>query len=173
MKTLDALNILSINQAEVTLAEVKEAYRKASKKYHPDVNPAGLATMKAVNEAFETLKKEQFPLILDAGQSLSDYGEALNDALNAIVKLAGIQVEVCGAWVWVSGDTRPHKEALKAAKFLWSRNKQMWYFRPQSQKKRYFKSSCSIEEIRTKYGSQKINPRPRQALFGRNLSMMD
>ncbi len=109
MKLLDSLNILSINQARVTYEEVKSAYRKACKKYHPDVNPAGLAIMKAVNEAFETLKQERFPLTIYGDQNFSDYGEALNQALNAIVHLAGINIEVCGSWVWVSGNTFPKK----------------------------------------------------------------
>ena len=64
MKTIDALNILSINEKEVTQEMVKKAYRQACKVYHPDINPAGTAMMQAVNEAYESLSSESYPIRL-------------------------------------------------------------------------------------------------------------
>ena len=164
MKLQDALNILSIDKAQVTYEDVKKAYRKACKKYHPDVNPAGLAIMKAVNEAYDTLRQERFPITVYGEKNFNDYGEILNQALNAIIHLAGITIEVCGSWVWVSGNTFPHKDELKQANFLWSRQKGMWYFRPESKKRKYCHAGSPIEEIRAKYGSEKINTHFRPAL---------
>lgn len=164
MRIIDALNILSITQQTIGLEEVKLAYRQACKKYHPDINPAGLATMQAVNEAYETLCNESFPIRIDSSGEFSDYGEALNNALNQIIGLNGIIIEVCGAWAWVSGNTKSNKEILKNADFLWSTNKNMWYFRPCNQKRKFYRSSSSIDEIRAKYGSEKIENRFRKAL---------
>lgn len=31
----------------------------------------------------------------------ADYGDALNTAINAVVGLNGISLEICGAWIWV------------------------------------------------------------------------
>lgn len=57
-------------------------------------------------------------------------------------------------------ETKPNKEVLKNAGFMWSSQKEMWYFRPKSQKKRYYGNhQNSIDEIRAKYGSEKINSR--------------
>ena len=164
MRTIDALNILSITKSDITFDDVKKAYRNACKAYHPDVNPAGLATMQAVNEAFETLSKCNFPLTIDAKSEFTNYGEELNNALNTIISITELSIEICGAWVWVSGNTKPHKELIKDSGFKWSRNKNMWYFRPENQKKRFFRGSSSIDEIRTKYGSEKVNFRPRKAI---------
>lgn len=165
MKTIDALNILSITEKEVSQDQVKSAYRKASKVYHPDVNPAGLAMMQAVNEAYESLMKESFPILVSDSEVVSNYGEILNTALNAIINCVGLTIEICGAWIWVSGETKSNKDTLKSADFIWSSQKEMWYFRPQSQKRRYYGShQNSIDEIRAKYGSEKINSRFRKAL---------
>lgn len=49
-------------------------------------------------------------------------------ARHEIKTLPGITVTLVGAWLWVSGNTKPHREALKAAGFKWSPNKLQWYF---------------------------------------------
>lgn len=58
MKVADALSILGLgNRTNLTLEEVKKAYRQACSKYHPDRNPAGAEIMKMVNPAWEYLQK--------------------------------------------------------------------------------------------------------------------
>lgn len=164
MKTIDALNILSITEKEITQDQVKSAYRKACKIYHPDINPAGLAMMQAVNEAYESLMSERFPILVADSEITSNYGEILNTALNTIIGCVGLTIEICSAWIWVSGETKPNKDILKSSGFKWSNQKEMWYFRPQSQKKRFYRRQSSIDEIRVRYGSEKINPKYRRAL---------
>ncbi|MFT4729160.1 MAG: hypothetical protein ACI9UN_003677 [Granulosicoccus sp.] len=48
MKLSDAAHILSLT-GEVSPEDVKLAYRRAAKIYHPDRNPAGLEMMKMVS----------------------------------------------------------------------------------------------------------------------------
>ena len=56
-------DILGVTEA-ATEDEIKKAYRKKSKEYHPDVNPKGEDMFKKVAEAYETLsdnqKKQQY-----------------------------------------------------------------------------------------------------------------
>lgn len=125
MNIKDALAILNIQLDNVTQEDIKTAYRRAAAKYHPDHNPAGLEMMKLVNVAYDTLKDYEGK----AEPSAMDYGGTINTALNAIINL-GLKIEVCGSWVWVGGDTKPHKETLKAAGFMWAVKKRLWYFRP-------------------------------------------
>ena len=162
MNIYDAIKILGITDLEeITKEDVKKAYRKASRKYHPDCNPSGDEMMKLVNEANSVLIDARYPISVNSNDNY-DYGSEINSALNAINSLQGLFIEVCGAWVWVGGGTKVHKDLLKSQGFLFSGNKKMWYFRPKS-KKHFFrgKSQFSIEEIRDKYGSQRVkNQKP-------------
>lgn len=147
MHIYDAAKILGL-EGTLTPEETKKAYHRACKKYHPDVNPAGAEMMKIINEAYEALK--DYDGTVKAQQT--GYGEALNDALNAVCGLPGLIIEVCGAWVWITGDTRTHREALKAAGFKWAHKKKSWYFRPEEYRSRA-RGGSSMDEIRAKYGS--------------------
>ena len=158
MKINDAAKILGLSGA-VTPAMVKDAYRLAAKTYHPDHNPAGMEMMKLVNAAYDVLRDYAGDLEGEADPATGTYPEALNDALNAIIGLDGLMIEVCGAWVWVTGQTRQHKETLKGAGFRFASKKKAWYFRPEdwrsSSRGRY-----SLDDIRGKYGS--IRPQVRR-----------
>ena len=57
-----------------------------------------------------------------------NYGEAINEALNVVLNLSGVSVELCGAWLWIGGETKEHKDILKNAGFKWANKKKMWYF---------------------------------------------
>lgn len=149
MNAYDACRILNLS-SDYTPETVKKAYRLACSKYHPDRNPAGQEMMKLVNSAYEFLKDK-------SGQSTvnqeTDYSQELMNALNAVIGLPGLVVELCGAWAWVSGDTKQHKDILKEHGFKWARKKVMWYFRPEDAKV-YSNGKKTIDEIREKYGSK-------------------
>lgn len=150
----DAFNLLGISAGHVTPDDIKKAYRKAAQKYHPDKNPAGLEMMQAINAAYDLLK-DYCGEVSPQGNN-KDYGDQLNAALNAIMGL-GLIIEICGAWIWVRGDTFPHQETLNKAKFIWSRPKKAWYFCPTGSKSRRRRhKGWSMAKIRQKYGSEFI-----------------
>ena len=155
----DALAILNIQSDFVTKTEIKEAYRKAAFKYHPDRNPAGLKMMQLVNIAYDTLKDFEGETT-SLNKNNKDFGEIINNALNAVINL-GLEVEICGAWAWVSGNTKPHKEILKANGFFWSPKKLSWYFRPDDYKS-HNRHAWSMEQIRSTYGSTKVKEERQQ-----------
>jgi len=161
MKIEDAAKILGLD-GEITIDEVKTAYRKACSKYHPDKG-GSLEMMKAVNLAYEALKV--FEGTIDAGEAC--YGELLNEALLKIIDLPGIEIEVCGAWIWVTGNTKPHKAALgkDGAGFFWANKKKAWYFRP-SDWKSNSRGKWSLDEIRDQHGTSKVKTRPQPRLAG-------
>lgn len=109
MNQYDALKVLGLF-GQVSPEIIKQAYKKACSKYHPDRNPAGLEIMKMVNIAYEVLKAYDGKATVN--EASAQYGEEVAQALNQISHL-GLTIEICGAWVWVSGDTKSHKEVLK------------------------------------------------------------
>jgi len=158
----DALSILSL-AAGASPDEVAKAYRAAALKYHPDVNPAGEEMMKLVNAAYEALTAPGVNTSAkeyDAQSDPFDYGDALNAALNAIINCGGLEIEVCGAWVWVGGDTFPHKATLKGAGFRWASKKKLWNFRPANWRSKS-RGAMPMHDIRETYGSMRpVRPAP-------------
>lgn len=167
MKIQDAAKILNLS-GQFNSDDVKKAYRKACSKYHPDRNPAGEEMMKLVNEAYDDLKN-----YVDSNESNTEsydfdsscYASELNDALNAIIGIEGLTIEVCGAWVWVTGDTKPHKEILKENNFKWARKKQAWNFRP-SDWKSSSRGSMALDDIRERHGSKIVTGQGQKKLQG-------
>jgi hypothetical protein len=82
-----------------------------------------------------------------------NYGEELENVLNIISGLSGVIYEVIGNWVWISGDTREHKETLKEMGCKWAAKKKQWFYRPEEHKSSYNRREHSIDEIREMYGT--------------------
>jgi hypothetical protein len=152
MKQIDAAKVLGIT-GEMTPESIKKAYRLASAKYHPDRNPAGLEMMKAVNLAYETLK--DFEGSLESGAE--GYSDALNEILNRVMNMPGVIIEVCGAWIWLTGVTKPFSAELgrSGLGFYWASKKKAWYFRPDDWKSTS-RGQMSLDDIRETYGSERV-----------------
>jgi hypothetical protein len=159
MKLSDAFNILGLS-GETTPELTKAAYRKACAKYHPDRNPAGLEMMQMVNQAYDAVR--DYTGGTETTTETINYGDDIANALNAIMGY-DLHIEVCGSWVWVSGDTRPAKEILKENDFKWAPKKCMWFYRPEGERS-YSRGTKSIDDIRMVYGSQRVQPQQRQKL---------
>ena len=88
--------------------------------------------------------------------SMDAVSEAIRAAIEAIITLPGLGIEICGLWVWVDGQTRPVKEQLKAAGYRWAAKKEKWYYAgvPAGGRGRY-----SMDDIRNRYGSRNVASR--------------
>ena len=153
MKKIEALQILGLT-GDVTKKDIKLAYKRKAKEFHPDRNPVGANIMKMINVAYELVKNEE-RVFIEEDVEISAYPEKMSKALNAIIDL-NLDIEVCGCWVWVSGDTKTHKNALKSAGFLWAPKKKMWYFRLGKAKRWYKHGEWTIDEIRSKHNTNKV-----------------
>lgn len=143
-----------------TLDELKKAYKAAAMKYHPDMG-GDTATMQAINaeyEArFEVLKRSQNT---QAAEDTTGRTHATTETaadfiriIDALLKLDGLNVELCGRWLWIGGETKKHREALKAAGCRWSSTKKLWSWHFAEDGSHWHRGSKTMAQIRAKYGS--------------------
>lgn len=144
------------------LTELKTLYRSLCMQHHPDKG-GDVETMKSINLEYEKAIKY---LAANEGKEKGYTTEQVDaeilnaeeykEALNAVINLEGIEIELCGSWIWITGNTYPHKSIFKSAKFQWAPVKKQWYFRSVEHATSNFKP-LSMDQIRAKHGSQTIN----------------
>lgn len=149
MNRSEALSLLGI-KGEYTAESVKLSYRKLCSEYHPDRNPLGLHMMQLINAAYEVLRDTSG----STEEETESFCENILNALRVVADL-GLKIELCGTWVWLSGDTKPHKEILKAAGYKWAPKKCMWYYHS-GERKSYSRGKYSIDDIRNMHGSKSV-----------------
>lgn len=139
-----------------TLDELKKEYRRLTMIHHPD-HGGDTATMAAINneyaERFESLKKAHNAQADEAHQT-TEAPEEFIAIISELLKYPGLIVELCGSWLWISGETRPVKDQLKAAGCRWSSNKKMWYWHHAEDGAHWSRGKKTMNQIRQKYGSQ-------------------
>ncbi len=138
-----------------TLEDLKKLYRDLALKHHPD-RGGDVEVMKKVNalydEFFELLKdthknKEGQTYTKETQETSYEFKEVIEE----LIKMDGIHFEVIGSFIWISGNTKEHKKALKLLKFRWHSKKMMWYKPPEGYR-RYGNRDYNIDEIRDMYG---------------------
>lgn len=145
-------------QACRTLEELKKEYRRLCLLHHPD-RGGDLRTMQEINDehdrAFEYLKR-QHNAAADAAHQTTETASEFRRVVEALLKLDGLSIELCGSWLWISGNTYLHRDSLKAAGCKWSNGKKMWYWRHSEDATPRSRRSMDMTYIRTKYGTETI-----------------
>lgn len=148
-----------------TLQALKERYKELAKAYHPDLNPdAGDEAMQQINAQYDELVKRLSRVSSDGrteateqeARNAQDLAMAYRAVIAQIINLAGVNIELCGAWLWVSGDTYANRDALKAAGLRYASKKKMWYWRPEEAACHKSRRNTTMGDIRRKYGSDRI-----------------
>lgn len=139
--------------------ELKSEYRRLVRIHHPDIG-GDVSTMQEINSQYESefsrMKNCEYNGN-NAGEGTSEEAWEFIKIINALVKIHGITVELCGSWLWISGETMPVKDDLKAAGCRWASKKKMWYWHSQGSAHIGAKRSTSMEKIRSKYGSKVLS----------------
>lgn len=164
------------------LQELRKQYRDLLKKFHPD-NGGNVSEMQEVNaeydKLFKAMKDRHENESADSNKSdnsssntkthyndnMYDWenDKALREALEKIIAFEGIEILICGQWIWVSGNTYQYKKELKEIGFKWASQKKQWYYHTDIFIKKSHKS-LSMDEIRDYYGSTKVQTMQRELL---------
>lgn len=144
-----------------SLDDAKQLYKKLAVINHPDKG-GDTATMQAINAEYQFMVKSGAYIFASAEEQAESllYPEILSN----IIALDGLIIEIIGSWIWVSGETRTHKDTLNATGFFFASKKVMWYYRPESERNAGKGKPMHIDQIRSKYGSQEVAKKKNKSL---------
>lgn len=140
-----------------TLEELKAEYKRLALMHHPDRGGDG-EVMKEINAEYDRV----FPKLKNVHKTKEGkrYEKENNETagffkslIDELLKMEGVHIEIIGCFVWVSGDTKPHKEQLKKLGFKWHSKKICWYLAPIEYQKKS-KKQYSMDEVRQMFGVQ-------------------
>ena len=154
------MNTQFFNQCR-TLQEVKQRYKELAMQYHPD-RGGDEEIMKLLNFEYEIVINN--PFFNFSGQSEAEKESYLQfpEIINKIINL-DLTIEICGQWVWISGNTYQNREYLRKSGFYFARNKKLWYWRPQEYSSSN-RNPLPMDRIRALYGSDTVSNSPEPAL---------
>ena len=119
--------------------------------------------MQILNDRYDRLSEKFIKENVDFSEGRKEYemqvSEEIRDMLDRIIFLKGVDIEVIGGWIWITGNTFAIRTTLKSLGFLFSHPKTAWY----SHKGEYRKKSGkiqSMDEMRDFWGSQKMETQP-------------
>ena len=150
-----------------TAEDVKARYRELAKRLHPDCGGDAeqfKTMMNEYREAFERLKTVH---VNQAGETYeketTETPEQFAEIINKVIHFDGVNVEIIGSWVWLTGATMIYKDEIKAAGFWWSKTKKAWYYNG-SDKKTTNRGRYSMDGLRDHWGAQTIEKEEQRKL---------
>lgn len=145
-----------------TLEALKKMYKKLAFENHPD-RGGDTETMKEINAEYDALfaklknvRKSASGETYTAKEETTETPEQFREIIEKLIHLDGINIEICGTWLWITGNTYANRETLKALHFKYSKNKNAWYHHTEEYIKRS-KKSFTLDEIRNLWGSETVS----------------
>jgi curved DNA-binding protein CbpA len=149
-----------------TIEALKKLYKELAMKWHPDRPGGDEETMKSVNAEYDKM----FDRVKDIhegkdGKTWEAFGEKktnetswmFRDILDKLIKMHGIVIEICGTWLWLTGNTWSYHERLSELGCEWSKSKKAWYWSWGLGEKGKRRSRYSLDNIRQIFGSVQID----------------
>ena len=159
-----------------TLDEAAKLYKSLARMHHPDMQPAenkeaATRTMQDINGQYAEFcatfarndgYRRQKEAHEQGKKSAADYHDLNHVAeelrrriLWALENLPGVDVELIGFWVWLTGNTYAHKDTIGKAGlgFEYSRAKKAWFYAGVPS---FNKHHMKLDEIRSLHGSTKF-----------------
>lgn len=138
-----------------SLDNLKAEYRRLTLKHHPDAG-GDVETMKEINIEYErrfAVLKAEHNVTADADHQTTETPDEYRAIIIALLRMDGLDVELCGSWLWITGDTRKHKDELKSIGCRWSSTKSAWTWHHAEPGAKWYRGKRSMNEIRNRYGS--------------------
>ena len=154
--------MLKFFESVTTLTELRKEYRRLAFIYHPDKG-GDTVLMQILNDQYERLSEKLIKGNVDFSEGRKEYemqvSEEIREMLNRIMFLNGVDIEVIGGWIWITGNTFAVRTTLKSLGFMFSHPKIAWYWHKGEYRKKSGKIQ-SMDEMRDFWGSQKVETQP-------------
>ena len=163
------------NTAQIRCIEdLKKIYFKLAQRIHPD-HGGSEEEFKTLNSEYQSL----FPKFKDIHKNINDKEETEKSGktweeyytaktpckecaddfikiVSFLLTLDGLNVELCGRWLWIGGNTMKHKDVLKSMGCKWNAKKKLWSWHYQEDSTNGWKKrkAWNMDKIRGAYGSQ-------------------
>lgn len=165
----------------LSIPELKKLYFQLAKKHHPD-NGGDAEIFKQISAEFsarfEWLKahsaSRQTAKDSTANSANNHHSSRAKsyatetpkkfiEIIDKLLRIKGIEIEIVGDWIWLSGDTYNNRQMLKILGCRFSKGRKQWYWTFSPYHKQH--SKLSNEEIRNLFGSQFIKRQPEEVLL--------
>lgn len=148
-----------------TPEELKRAWLAIVRECHPDKG-GSVELCQLANSLYERLADGPFRFQAEApefpeteteddGFDAETLPEETREKAYRFAGTPGLVLEIVGTWLWITGDTRANKDALKESGFRWSPRKAAWYFHAEPYRK-HSKRRFTLDEIRAMHGSARF-----------------
>jgi curved DNA-binding protein CbpA len=137
--------------------EIRSRYKDLAKQYHPDKGGC-VETMAAINNQYERVIVGCYQEAED-NFDLGSFVRVEREIMAKTVKvsaLTNVEVELCGSWIWITGNTWEVREFLKSEGFKWANKKKAWYWHNEPMVAKPYRGKMSLDEIRQKHGSERL-----------------
>ena len=144
---------------EMKIEELRKQFWKLCLQLHPDKggDPAEFRAMKdeydivvgilAAGEAGRAEKENRRPWYTAAGE------RGLREAMAVFMNIPGVVVEICGCWLWITGETYNARQRLYEAGAKYSKQKKCWYWAHDMQRGKVRGKYNNMRKIRERFGS--------------------
>lgn len=150
-----------------TAEELKKEYRKLAKQLHPDLG-GDTEEFKIMQNEYEIMWERLKNIHTNSNgetytKETTETPQEFINIINVLISYLDISIEVCGSWLWITGNTKLHKEVLKNLKFRYAHKKQAWYYHTEPYRKKS-KRELTLDEIRNMFGSEKYQSKQEKDL---------
>ncbi|WP_163860371.1 molecular chaperone DnaJ [Paenibacillus elgii] len=139
--------------------EAKKLYRKLAFENHPD-RGGDTEIMQQINREYDDFMERLNRGQTFAGKQSAEFNqqaasEQYRTIINSLIDFDGLDIEIIGTWIWVTGNTYAARAKLKELGFKWSSQKRAWYWHEGEYHKAGNKN-YSLDEIKRMHDVQTV-----------------
>lgn len=145
------------------LEELKKTYMQLVRRFHPDKG-GSVEACQLVNSIYDQFQKRMSKPRTDKAKNEEHHqewemSETFREMIMRLTGLPGLKLEICGSWLWATGDTWSNRAQLKESGMKYASKKKAWYYHETEWHRKG--RQLDMDEIRERHGSETIQEKRR------------